>query len=219
MSDAETTGPRLTSKGRATRDRILGVAADLILEHGVAGTGIEDVRKAAGVSGSQMTHYFTDKRSLVKAVVCAQADSTIENHRHPDLGALDTFEALELWAEMQVGVMLERECVGGCVFGSLAGQLVETDADFRADLASGFDRWLGMFRDGLAAMKERGDLREDADPEKLACSLLGAQQGGMLLAQTFRDPAPLRASLSAALAHLHTFASDPAVAARTNFRL
>ena len=56
---------RLTKKGRATKERIVSAAADLIFEYGVAGTSIEDVRRAAGVSGSQMAHYFHDKRRLV----------------------------------------------------------------------------------------------------------------------------------------------------------
>jgi len=72
-------GVPLTAKGRATRARILDIAAELILERGVAGTGIEDVRKAAGVSGSQMTHYFRDKQTLVHEVICFQAQATLAN--------------------------------------------------------------------------------------------------------------------------------------------
>ena len=49
-------GHRLTAKGRATRERILTVAAELVLRQGVAGTHLDDVRRAAGVSGSQLTH-------------------------------------------------------------------------------------------------------------------------------------------------------------------
>ena len=93
---------RLTPKGRATRDRIVETAADLIFRQGVAGTSIDDVRKATGVSGSQMTHYFRDKRSLVRAVIAWQADSVIALHQQPALGRLDTFEALDLWAELNI---------------------------------------------------------------------------------------------------------------------
>ena len=88
--------PRLTAKGRATRERILQTAADLILQHGVTSTSIEDVRAAAGVSGSQMTHYFQDKRHLVKDVIAWQAQSVLSQHRAPELGELDSFTALRL---------------------------------------------------------------------------------------------------------------------------
>ena len=69
---------RLTSKGRATRARIVEAAAGLMSRQGVAGTSIDDVRKATGMRGSQMTHYFRDKRSLVRAVIAWQADAALE---------------------------------------------------------------------------------------------------------------------------------------------
>ncbi len=114
---------RLTSKGRATRARIVEAAAGLMSRQGVAGTSIDDVRKATGMRGSQMTHYFRDKRSLVRAVIAWQADAVIGLHRHPALGELDTFEALERWAELNVAHQRELHCEGGCGLGSLAGEL------------------------------------------------------------------------------------------------
>lgn len=197
--------PDLTAKGRATRARILAVAADLILVNGVAGTQIEDVRKAAGVSGSQMTHYFHDKRTLIKDVIAWQADKMLELH---EANELDSFSALQRWAAMVVERQTARGFQGGCDFGSLAGQLVESDDETRRDLAAGFERWLEVFRQGLERMRARGDLREDADPDVLAQALLAALQGGLLLSQTLRRVDPLRNSLDAALTYLGSYA-DP----------
>ncbi|HWB22756.1 MAG TPA: TetR family transcriptional regulator C-terminal domain-containing protein [Gaiellaceae bacterium] len=199
--------PRLTPKGQATRERIVRAAADHIFEHGVGGTSIEDVRKAVGVSGSQMTHYFQDKRSLVRAVIAYQAESILEFHRAPELGQLDTFAALETWADMSVAGQMQRNCTGGCILGSLAGELAETDACFRDDLADGFDRWENLLSDGLRTMRDRGDLRPDADPDELALVLLAAHQGGLLLTQTKRDVAPLSAALTGALYYVRSFAT------------
>ena len=63
------TGRRLTRRGRETRERIVAAAAELIFERGVAETTLEDIRAAAGVSGSQVYHYFEDKQALVRAVI------------------------------------------------------------------------------------------------------------------------------------------------------
>src|ERR1700742_3895491 len=201
---------RLTPKGRATRERIVEAAADLMFRQGVAGTSIDDVRKATGVSGSQMTHYFRDKRSLVRAVIAWQADTVIGLHQQPSLGRLDTFEALALWAELNFDRQRELNCEGGCSFGSLAGELAETDAEPRADLAAGFTRWEALFRDGLQAMRDRGDLRPEADPAELAAGLLAALQGGMLLTQVTRDIRHVQAALKTALAHVRSFAASGA---------
>ena len=210
MADEIAAQRRLTRKGQETRQRILDVAADLILKQGVAGTQIDDVRRSAGVSGSQMTHYFEDKHTLVREVITCQAQNTLESHRHPALGRMDTFEAWCLWAEMIVERQAGRGFRGGCELGSLAGQLVESEPDLRADLAAGYERWLDLFREGLRVMRDRGDLIPEADPDALADALLAALQGGLLLAQTLRRAEPLRDSLQAAIAHLKTFAAVPA---------
>jgi TetR/AcrR family transcriptional repressor of nem operon len=101
-------------------------------QQGVAGTSIADVRKAAEVSGSQMTHYFQDKRSLVLAVISWQADTVIGVHREASEGGLNTFNALDLWAERSIALVREAGVEGGCGFGSLAGELVDADAETRA---------------------------------------------------------------------------------------
>src|ERR1700753_2975317 len=208
------TAARLTAKGGATRERILATAADLIMQHGVTGAGIDDVRAAAGVSGSQMTHYFRDKQHLVKEMIAWQAQSVLSEHRAPQLGELDTFAALRLWADLHIQRQVERDCQGGCSFGSLAGQLVESDPAIRTDLAGGFTEWLQLFPHGFAPLRSRGELVPAADPDSLAAAILAAMQGGMLLTQTLRDTAPLRASLDAALTYIGTFAADPESAAQ-----
>jgi TetR/AcrR family transcriptional regulator, transcriptional repressor for nem operon len=192
----------LTAKGQATKARIVATAADLVFEQGVAGTSIEDVRKAAGVSGSQMTHYFEDKQSLIREVVTHQADAIVASH-----GTLDSFEALDAWANLNVEILRARQCSGGCKLGSLAAEVAECDAAARANAERGFERWETLLRDGLTAMRDRGDLRPEADPPQLALALLAAVQGGALLTQTRRDTAPLEAALSTALAHLRSLAT------------
>ncbi len=199
---------RLTPKGRVTRERIIRTAAGLIYERGVAGTSIEDVRAAAAVSGSQMTHYFQDKRSLIRAVIAWQADTVLDMHQQAVLGELDTFEAWDLWVELTLARQRARGCQGGCGLGSLAGELGESDEATRADLAAGFQRWEALFRHGLRLMRQRGDLRADADPDELALGLLAAVQGGLLISRTWRDIRPAEAALRSMVAHVRSFATD-----------
>ncbi|MGW4610390.1 TetR/AcrR family transcriptional regulator, partial [Streptomyces sp. NPDC004532] len=72
---------KLTEKGQATRARILEHAAQLIYAKGVHGTNNEQLRRAAGISGSQLNHYFPTKESLVLAVIAWQAESVLTFHR------------------------------------------------------------------------------------------------------------------------------------------
>ncbi|MDQ8043339.1 MAG: TetR/AcrR family transcriptional regulator [Solirubrobacteraceae bacterium] len=198
--------PKLTIKGRATRDRIVEAAAALVFERGVAGTSIDDVRKAAGVSGSQMYHYFDDKQCLMRAVVRREADAVLEA-QEPHLSHLDSLDRLRAWADGAIRKQQQVDCVGGCSFGSIACELADTDDEVaRADIVDGFARWEGKIRDGLRAMKDRGDLSPAADPDQLALGLLAALQGGLMLAETTRTTAPLEAAMGAMLAHIASLA-------------
>jgi TetR/AcrR family transcriptional regulator, transcriptional repressor for nem operon len=194
------TGERpLTRKGQATRDRIVSAATDLIAQHGVAGLSTDQVRKAAGVSGSQLYHYFASKGELIRAVITRQADLAVGGV--PDLGALDSLDALRAWADAAVARQAEDAGRGECTLGTLAAEL-SADEPSRAEISEGFLRWRDVLRAGLGRMQDRGDLDASADLDGLAYALLAALQGGALLSQTLRDVAPMRAALDAALCHV-----------------
>ena len=187
-----------TEKGRATRDRIIRAAAELVVERGVAGTSLDDVRARARASKSQLYHYFTDRDALMRAVARATADGVLAGQA--DLFTqLDTIDGLRAWTDALVTLQQTRDARGGCPIGSLAGQLAERDDGARLELADGLDRWEAAIRAGLQRMQTRGELRPDADPATLAQRTLAAAQGGLLLTQIRRDPNQLRSALNGAL--------------------
>jgi TetR/AcrR family transcriptional repressor of nem operon len=187
---------RLTRKGRETRLRIVGAAAALIFEQGVANTTIEDVRAAAAVSSSQLYHYFDDKPALVRAVIEHQTETIIAGQSAFDLSSMPGLRAWRTWVvEHQRAI----NCEGGCPIGSLGGELAETDTRAREQVADGFRRWEAAIQHGLREMKARGRLAADADPDTLALALLASLEGGLLLTQIERNPKPLEAALDAML--------------------
>lgn len=198
--------PRFTRKGQATRARIIAVAARLMFERGVANTSIDEVRGAAGVGGSQISHYFRDKRELTREVIAARRNDVVEFHTQPRLGALDRIEDLQAWADACVADIATVYRLGGCIYGSLAGELIEADDEVRDDLAHGYDQWLELFETGLEAMRRRGDLRRDADPRHLAVSLVVAHQGGAMITHATGDAEPLRVAVNAAVDYVRSFA-------------
>ncbi len=204
---SETSG--LTRKGMATRARIVDAAAKLMFERGVAGTSIDQVRRRAAVSGSQISHYFEGKNDLTRQVIGARRNGVTVFHSQKRFGALDTLEALQAWADACVADLPAVYIKGGCVYGSLAGELMDADDYTHADLVGGYDEWLALFRAGLAAMRRRGDLRPDADPRHLAVSLVAAHQGGAMLSHTTGSPEPMRAALYAAVDYVGSFAPAP----------
>lgn len=204
----------LTARGRATHARIVGAAADLIYSRGLGNTTLRDVRDAATASGSQMTHYFSDKHSLVRGVIAWRREEVVGFHTRSPLARLDSFRALQDWADLSVQRQLDIDCVGGCTFGSLVAELPRADENFRADVSAAYDEWITLFRTALAAMRRRGELRPDADPRHLARVLIAAHQGGSLLTQTTGTVKPLRDALNAAVQYVRSFATNPSVPTR-----
>lgn len=192
--------PRLTRKGQATHDRIVAVAAELMFRGGVAATSLDEVKTAAGVSSSQLYHYFADKAALVRAVIGYLTEATL-GAQQPQLARLDSLEALRAWRDKVVELKRRQQCRGGCPIASLAGELAEGDEDARLALAEGFARWEDAIRAGLRAMHARGELGS-ANPDQLALALLAALQGGLLLTQLRRDTEPLEIALDTLLGHL-----------------
>ena len=181
----------LTARGAATRARIVEAAADLIYAHGVEQTSLDDVMAASGVSKSQLYHYFADK------------------------DALDSLPALKAWRNAIV--RLNKAAQGkGCPLGSLASELANDSEPARRRLADSFSMWRDRIENGLAKMRERGELSASADPHDLALALLCAVEGGLLLAKTTHSSRPLELSLDMAIDHVarHITARTSAPTAR-----
>ena len=192
------TGRPLTRRGRETRQRIVAAAAELMFANGVAETTLEDIRAAAGVSGSQVYHYFADKQALVRAVIDFQADAVLDT-QGTHLDHLDTVAGLRAWRDFIVDHQRRLECRGGCPIGALGAEVAETDAAARLAAARALRRWEGRIREGLLAMHARGELPAQASPDDLALATLAALQGGLLMAQIQRDTKPLEVALDAML--------------------
>ncbi len=199
-------GRRLTRKGQATRTRI--VAAGLMYKRGVAGTSTEDVRVTASVSSSQLYHYFADKNALVRAVVAYQTEAVL-TFQQPQFSRLDSLAGLAAWADTLVDFHLGLHLRGGCPLGSLASELADADPVAREALAGGVRPLGGGHPRGTGGHARPGRAARRGGPgARLALTPLAAVQGGLLLARTRREVAPLRIALDTVLDHIRSLVSD-----------
>src|ERR1700740_840604 len=100
---------KLTTKGRATRDRIVAAASELMLQRGVARTTIEDIQEAADISTSQMYHYFADKNDLVTAVIDFQTDQVLGGQQL-GLDHIESISDLYRWRDIMVDLVRGLGC-------------------------------------------------------------------------------------------------------------
>jgi len=192
---------KLTTKGRATRERIVAKASELMLQRGVARTTIEDIQEAAAISTSQMYHYFADKNDLVAAVIDFQTDHVL-GVQHLGLDRIESISDLYRWRDIMVELVNGLGCAGGCPIGSMANELSEWDPVARARLARSFAQWENMIHDGLDAIAARGEIPSGTDVNRISLAMLAGVQGGLLLSQVRRDTGPLKAAVDTMIEHL-----------------
>lgn len=200
----------LTAKGRATRDRIVQKAAELIVDTGLSTLTMDNVRKAASVSGSQLAHYFVDKQALVRAVIARQINVVLDFHRQPKLHRLESFEDFERWIDLNMRYLRRIGYSGTPTYHALAGQLAKSDNATRQMLGAGYWRWVELLEQAIKQMKNRGVLVAAADPRQLALVIVAAHQGGGSLTFTYCEDWPHAHATRFAVNYLRMFATDPA---------
>jgi TetR/AcrR family transcriptional regulator, transcriptional repressor for nem operon len=201
-------GPqRLTSRGAATRARIIGAAADLMRVKGVNATTLDDVLAASGASKSQLYRHFAAKEALVREVVALQGRKVLEREQQ-QLGRLNSFSGLRRWRNVLVQLNALHDGAYGCVLGSMANEIADQDEEAQASLVESFVTWESLIADGLRRMQVKGTLKPGADPDMLATGLIAALQGGYLLAQTARNTRPMEAALDMALGQVKAHMAD-----------
>ena len=195
-------GEPRTGRGRASRERIVERAADLFAERGIAGTSVDEVLAAAKAGKGQFYHYFRNRDELAAAAVgyrCAQVVDGLTDA----LGDVSSLAGLE---QALAGFIAGFEQAGlpGCPIGTLAAEVAGRNEAARLQAAAGFDAWERLLADALERMRQRGELRADAQPAVLATGLLASIEGGMVLSQARKDVASLRIAVDAGLAQVRT---------------
>ena len=193
-------GEPRTGRGRASRERIVERAADLFAERGIAGTSVDEVLAAAKAGKGQFYHYFRNRDELAAAAVgyrCAQVVDGLTDA----LGDVSSMAGLE---QALAGFIAGFEQTGlpGCPIGTLATEVAGRNEAARMQAAAGFDAWERLLADALERMRQRGELRADAQPAVLATGLLASIEGGMVLSQARQDVASLRIAVDTGLAQV-----------------
>jgi TetR/AcrR family transcriptional repressor of nem operon len=183
------TSPR---KGLDTRERILEVAEAAVLAKGFAGTSIEEIIAAVGITKSGFFYHFKDKGALAKALMLrylahdkqvlddlfARADELNEDPLHGFL------VGLKLFAEMMANL---PEAHPGCLAASFCYQDQLFNREIRQLNADGVLAWRRRFRERLDRIAQRYPPRGDVDLDGLSDMASTLVEGGLILGRVLKD--------------------------------
>jgi TetR/AcrR family transcriptional regulator, transcriptional repressor for nem operon len=187
---------------RHARAAIVNAAASMMYHRGVDATSIGDVAHASGAEATELDRHFPDKTELVRAVIDRELAVVLDGSDAAD--AIDSWDGLDTWVSRVVEAQPAQDGPFACPLGTLAAEL-RNSPEYRPALGAAFRTWESHLAAGLRRIQQRGELDSDANPDRLAASLLAALQGGYLLASVHGRLEIMRDVLDDAVAALRRY--------------
>ena len=162
-----------------TRRRMIDSAAVLVARHGSRGTSFSEVLEASGAPRGSLYHHFPQgKEQLVHAAVEAAGGRSLA--QLADFDGLPAGEVASRFLGMWRALLTATDFGVGC---AVAAVTVDAESDALLERAGEVFR---AWRSRLAELLAAGGVGADrAAP--LAAMLIGASEGGVLLARAERD--------------------------------
>ena len=172
-----------------TRQRMLDTAAVLFQTQGYHATGLTQLTTAGGApKGSLYFHFPGGKEQLAAEAVRLSSDRTGEMLRAVVAAAPDPATGIDRVVDFLAETLTESDFQRGCPLATVALDVAAESPVIREACSDGYLSWHGTLAEYLA---RQGLPTERADG--LATVVLATIEGGLLLARTQRDVAPLRA--------------------------
>lgn len=194
----------VSARGAITKSRIIESTVDHLVRYGRECTYLDDISAATSTSKSSLFHYFPGgKDELMIAATERQVERLLE--RDAISTPLNTWQAWDDWMAMMIRLHREQLPDDACEVSAMASRAVDIDRASRKLIGDGYERWLGQIESGIHAMRDAGLLRPDADPHRLAITILASLQGGAVLDRATGSTENLQVALEAAVGHLRSW--------------
>jgi AcrR family transcriptional regulator len=194
----EKTGPAVQlesaaqTKGERTRERILDIAYESIVQKGFAATSIEELVEAAGITKSGFFYHFRDKNDMARQLFerfLGEDEAIIEtlSARARELSD-DPLQSLLIFLNLYAQLMDDMDALHpGCMVASVAYQERMFDAELQRMNVAYILRMRKRFADWLSEVCETNSPALDVDIEALADHLTTIVEGAIILSRSLHD--------------------------------
>ena len=177
---------RTAQANSPTRERLLDAAEPLMLSKGFAATSVEEICEAAKLTKGSFFHYFKSKDQLGRELLkrfCAHGESL---HRGFCGQEQDPLKRVYNYVD-GAARLLQDPSTKGCLLGSFAQELCDTDPKIRECCAEGFAGWARHFGEELSRAKTKYAPKASFEPLELATYFIAILEGSLILGKATRD--------------------------------
>ena len=170
---------RPPTKKEQTRARILDAASQSFRSSGYAGTGVDGIAKAAGVTSGAFYAHFGSKDGAFAAALGAGMDDVIE--------AIPKFQTefgeawLDAFADYYLGEAHRKDLGRGCAMTTLSPEVARADPEMHRAYEAKMTSIAGLIANGLSG-------GTDAARHARAWAMLSTLIGGLTLSRAVADP-------------------------------
>jgi TetR/AcrR family transcriptional repressor of nem operon len=183
---------RVAERGDLTRERILAAAEPLVLANGFAGTSLDDILKATGLTKGAFFHHFKGKGDLARALVerYVANDHALFERFAAETGDIDdpleqTYTFLKRFEEFIEGL---PKPLAGCLLAAYVYESVQFEPSIQRFIAESFRRWAALYERKFEAILARHPPARPVTARELAEMIVALIEGGFILSRSYNDP-------------------------------
>jgi len=183
----------MTSKAEATRERLLAAAKKLVMSKGFAGTSIDDVLKATGLTKGAFFHHFKSKADLADQLMRWYAETDMKMFRtlmaqaeaaHDD--PLD--QLLQFLQAFEVYLCDPENPPRGCMYALYTYEDEHFENDVKAFVSETLQTWTAMYIRKFQEVIDRYPPARPVTAKKLAEMFVAVIEGGLILERAHGKP-------------------------------
>jgi AcrR family transcriptional regulator len=182
------------TKGERTRERLLDVAYESIVQKGFAATSVEELVEAAGITKSGFFYHFRDKNDLARELFerFLSEDEAIIETLADRARALsdDPLQSLLIFLNLYAQMMDDMEALHpGCMVATVTYQERLFDAEMKRMNVDYLHRMRGRFRRWFDEVAVANPPRTEVDLDALSDHLTVIVEGAIIYAKALQDRA------------------------------
>jgi len=183
----------MTSKAEATRERLLVATKKLVMSKGFAGTSIDDVLKATGLTKGAFFHHFKSKAELADQLMRWYAENDMKMFRtlmaQAEAANDDPLDQLlQFLTDFEVYLSDPENPPRGCMYALYTYEDDHFENDVKGFVAETLRTWTAMYIRKFQEVIDRYPPAKPTTAKKLAEMFVSVIEGGLILERAYGNP-------------------------------